>query len=237
MKLALLRGVDLDYSPTEVSMRPQDKSIFLDAAHKLRVWILVRRTNTASLKYIGKPGYAPKRIDCKAKTADLDIAPYELAGLVLDPDIHPKAFKPQKVAKAKEAWAKMKPLLGSDYSVDTNRQSRHYGCVQLRGSYVHGDYDLYDVIDVSQPHRNLALVETLLGQPHRRGAKVLAVQEFINSRIGSPMVQHGGEAQYADHSEQAIDAFGPNGEDVTILNEFSVRGWYDRVFGGRKTLG
>jgi hypothetical protein len=50
------------------------------------------------------------------------------------------------------------------------------------------------------------------------------------------MIQHGGEAQYKDHSEQSIDAFGPNGEDVTILNEFSVRGWYDKTFGGRKTL-
>jgi len=51
------------------------------------------------------------------------------------------------------------------------------------------------------------------------------------------MIQHGGEAQYADHSEQSIDAFGPEGEDVTNLNEFSARGWYENRFGGRKTLG
>ncbi len=51
------------------------------------------------------------------------------------------------------------------------------------------------------------------------------------------MIQHGGETQYADHSGQAIDAFGPSGEDVTILNEFSVRSWYETKFGGRKTLG
>ena len=163
--------------------------------------------------------------------------PYKLAGLVIDPTIHPNAFNAHKAAKAKQSWAAMKPLLGSAYTVDTNTKSRHYGCAKLEGRYIHGDYDLYDVIDITQPHRNLALVETLLGQPHRRGPKVLAVQEFINSRIGSPMVQHAAEAQYADHSEQAIDAFGPNGEDVTILNEFSVRGWYQKVFGGRKTLG
>ena len=128
-------------------------------------------------------------------------------------------------------------LLGSVYGVDTNRQSRHYGCLQLQGRYVHADYDLYDIIDVDSPTRNLAAVETLLGQPHRRGAYLLAVQEFINSRIGVPMVQHGAEAQYADHSQQAIDAFGPRGEDVSVLNELSVRAWYDTVFGGRKTLG
>jgi hypothetical protein len=51
------------------------------------------------------------------------------------------------------------------------------------------------------------------------------------------MVQHGAEAQYADHSQQAIDAFGPHGEDVTILNQFSVRTWYETAFRGRKTLG
>ena len=218
-------------------MRPQDKTIFLEAARRFQVWILVRRTNVESLKYIGKPGYMPKRIDCKAKTADVDIAPYTLAGLVVDPTIHDKAFRPGKLHSAKDCWAKMQPLTASPYTVDTDLRSPHYGCLKLQGSYIHGDYDLYDIIDITQPHRNLAAVDTLLGQPHRRGPKVLTVQEFINSRIGSPMIQHGGEAQYADHSEQSIDAFGPNGEDVTILNEFSVRGWYENKFGGRKTLG
>ncbi len=51
------------------------------------------------------------------------------------------------------------------------------------------------------------------------------------------MVQHGGEAQYADHSRQALDTFGPNGEQVTILNEYSVRAWYENQYGGRPTLG
>ena len=217
-------------------MRSQDKAIFLEAARQFQVWILVRRTNRASLEYVGRPGYTPKRIDCKAKTADIDIAPYRLAGLVVDPGTHPKAFKPGKTAKAADCWAAMKPLLGRVYKVDTDTKSKHYGCLQLQGSYIHGDYDLYDVIDVAQVQRNLAAVETLLGQPHRRGAKVVTVQNFINARIGSPMIQHGGEAQYADHSEQSIDAFGPNGEDVTILNEFSVRSWYEKRFGGRKVL-
>ncbi|MGA2096671.1 MAG: hypothetical protein ABSH39_10265 [Candidatus Acidiferrum sp.] len=218
-------------------MRPQDKLVFLEAASHFQVWILVRRTNVASLKYIGKPGYTPKRIDCKAKTADLDEVNWKLAGLVVSPIVHPKSFMPTKVKKAKEAWEAMSSLMGSVYTVDMDKKSRHYGCLKLGSCYIHGDYDLYDIIDIKQAHRNLALVETLLGQPHRRGAKVLAVQTFINNRIGSPMIQHGGEAQYADHSEQSIDAFGPNGEDVTILNEFSVRGWYEKVFEGRQTLG
>jgi len=218
-------------------MRPQDKQCFLEAARKFQVWILVRRTNVASLPYIGRPGYVPKRIDCKAKTADLDVPPYKLAGLVVDPNTQPRAFRPEKLAKAKEFWTSMKNSIGTTYQIDSNPDSKHCGCLQLHGSYIHGDYDLYDIIDINQPHRNMAAVEILLGQPHRRGAKVIPIQNFINDRIGSPVIQHGGEAQYADHSQQPIDAFGPNGEDVTILNEFSVRGWYETRFKGRRTLG
>ena len=217
-------------------MRPQDKAVFLEAARKFQTWILVRRTNRASLEYIGRPGYSPKRIDCKAKTADLDVPPYKLAGLVVDFNVQPKAFKPEKLQKARHFWTEMNPRLGTTYKVDADLKSKHYGALKLHESYIHADYDLCDIVDITQPHRNLAAVETLLGQTHRRGAKVLRVQEFINSRLGSPMIQHGGEAQYADHSEQSIDAFGPRGEDVTILNEFSVRGWYEEKFARRKTL-
>ena len=66
-------------------MRPTDKRVFLDAARQLQLWILVRRTNPASLRYIGLPGYLPKPIDCKAKTADLNQGRYRVAGLVVDP--------------------------------------------------------------------------------------------------------------------------------------------------------
>jgi hypothetical protein len=229
-------GVDCRNLAPEDGVRPQDKAVFLEAAHKFQAWILVRRTNRASLEYIGRPGYTPKRIDCKAKTADLDVPPYKLAGLVVDPNIQPKAFKPEKLEKARRFWSEMKPQLATTYKVDTDLKSKHYGALKLHESYIHADYDLYDIIDIKQPHRNLAAIETLLGQPHRRGANVLRVQEFINSRLGSPMIRHGGEAQYAQHSEQSIDAFGPHGEDVTILNEFSVRGWYEEEFAGRKPL-
>jgi hypothetical protein len=217
-------------------VRSQDKPFFLEAARYFQCWILMRRTNRASLEYVGRPGYTPKRFDCKAKTADMDVSPYKLAGLVVNPNLQPRAFKAEKLEKAKQFWSEMTPLLGNIYTLDSDPKSKHYGCLKLGGAYIHADYDLYDIIDITQPHRNLAAVEMLLGQPHRRGANVLRVQAFINSRIGSPMIQHSGEAQFADHSEQAIDAFGPHGEDVTILNEFSVRWWYEKQFGGRKML-
>ena len=219
-------------------MRKTDKQVFLNAARQFQVWILVRRTNPASLEYIGKPGFVPKPIHCKAKTADENLGRYRLAGLVIDPTGREAAFKPERFADAVKCWKDTKQLLGKVFTVDQDATSLHCGCLMWNGNYIHGDYDLYDIIDITQAHRNLAAVEVLLGQPHRRGPMVLTVADFVNSRIGSPMLQHGGDVQFlSEHRAEPIDAFGPNGEDVTILNQFSIKAWYRDKFGGRRVIG
>lgn len=221
-------------------MRPQDERAFEDAARTIGVWILVRRTKPAALAYIGLAGYVPKPIDCKAKTADTDRGAYRVAGLVTSPKVHPLAFNPAKFAETELFWndfARQHLHPGSPYSLENNPAGKHHGCVKLNGKFIHADYDLYDIILPDQAFRNLAAVEQLLGQAHRRGPKFYEVQSFINGRIGVEMIQHGGSAQYEDHSDQAIDLFGPNGEKVTLLNELTVRTWYRERFGGRPTLG
>lgn len=222
-------------------MRPSDKRVFAQVAHDLGLWILVRRTNPASLKYIGRPGYVPKPIDCKAKTADRDVGRWQLAGLVADPTLCPEAFGAAKLVKARNIWTTFsleqnigRP--GARYAVITDKLNRHFGAVTLQGSFIHGDYDLYDIVDPEQAQRNLAAVESSAGQPHMRGPNLYKVMNAVNAQIGSPVVQHGGEMQYTDHSEQAIDVFGPEGEECTILNEFSVRGWYRERFSGRRPI-
>ena len=183
------------------------------------------------------PGYMPKRIDCKAKTADAEIFRFEVAGLVVDPAIHPSAFKPTRLQTARECWSAMKYLIGTVYEVNQDRTHKHYGCLRLKnGPYIHGDYDLYDIIDVERAGENSAREEIHLGQPDMRGPMLGEVQAFVNGRLGVAMIQHGAEAQFKDHSEQSIDAFGPHGEDVTILNEYSVRAWYKDRFEGRQPL-
>lgn len=222
-------------------MRTQDVTIFAQAARKFNLWILVRRTNPKSLQYVALPGYTPKRIDCKAKTADKDVGSYKLAGLVVDPEKWPNAFRTERLSDVRKNWEKFlrecidKP--GKGYAIEQNENSSHFGCATFENKYIHGDYDLYDIIIPQHARRNLAAVETLHGQPHLRGPKVNPVKNFINELIGVPMVQHGGEMQYTDHSEQSIDVFGPGGENFTILNEFSVRRWYKDKFEGRKPLG
>ncbi|MGH9621846.1 MAG: hypothetical protein ACRD45_19335 [Bryobacteraceae bacterium] len=215
-------------------MRPQDKIVFLEAARLFQSWILVRRTNRASLAYIGVKGYISKALHCKAKTADLDIPPYTLAGLVVDPRIHPSAFRPKKKPEAEKAWKSTEPLMGKTFIVDENRQSRHYGCLMDQGNYIYGDYDLYDMIDITQPWLNVAESEILLGQPNRFDPRFPALQSFVNFAIGIPMLQHGDQMKYADHSEEPIDAFGPHGEETTLLNKFTTLAWYKQKFGGRQ---
>src|SRR5688572_16011353 len=101
-------------------MRSQDKMVFAACAVALRHWILVRRTNPESLKYIGVDGFAPKPIDCKPKTADKG----KFAGLVVSPEIETEAFNDAKAPDALKYWKDFKLTSltdkGRGYSVDTN---------------------------------------------------------------------------------------------------------------------
>jgi hypothetical protein len=234
-------------------MRWRDGVIFRDVAKTHGVWVLVRRSNNRSLRYIGRTGYMPKRIDCKAKTAILDVTGRELAGLVVVPPIHVEAFTRPKRAKAMQCWQrflmdhgvpssrKAKPIeqgleeakslndKRGPYTVDLDERSRHYGCLMFQGRWIHGDYDLKDIIPVGQERRNIALVEELHGQPNMRGPKLAMVQDYVNLRIGVPMVQHGAEAQYADHADERVDVFGPNGQEFTLKNARQTKLWYDKM--------
>jgi len=142
---------------------------FVQAARAFRCHILVRKTGRASLNYVGKPGYAGKRADMKAKTAQRDMGRYKLAGLVCSPLVHPGACKPNALAEwGKSAHLITVPTAGfsdreqprgcaTPYMLQTNRDHPHYGCVALvehgllTPHYVHGDYDLYAILPAGQP--------------------------------------------------------------------------------------
>jgi hypothetical protein len=130
---------------------------FHDAAKWFNVFILVRRTNLMSLGHVGDPACVPKRLDCKAKTADDDyVHPVhgrkQVAGLVVDPTITgPGAFKTsRKHASALKEWAgfaasMLDPAVttadgqarltyvpnGRFYFVDLNPASPRFGCVKF----------------------------------------------------------------------------------------------------------
>jgi hypothetical protein len=214
-------------------MRQVDYIHFRQAASAFEAWILVRRTNQESLKYIGLTGYSPKAIECKPKTADFDVDAKKLAGLVVDPTRYPQAFKPNRLVKAKCYWNKFiakHVVSNSIYQIESNPQSQHYGCLKQNNHYIFGDYDLYDIILLSHPKGNLGAVESLNGEFHIRGPRLLPIQTFINQRIGVPMIQHGCEMQTRSHSDQTVDFFGPQGEQFAMHNLADIRHWYSSKF-------
>jgi hypothetical protein len=226
-------------------MRDVDIRAFVDAAKRYRVWILVRASNKEAKPYIGQPGYAPKRLDCKAKAADLDLTipglgAKKTAGLVvdleLDNGIMKGAFSPKKLAKAEEAWEHFRNLRylpeplskllwipqGKFYTVQRDRSHRHYGCVMFSvssniaaGRYIHSDYDLYAIVREDDPATNERVVEERLGQKHSRSRAFFDVQHFLNSRMGVAMILHGEQEKFSADMDDILDVFWPDGRTPT----------------------
>jgi hypothetical protein len=219
------------------------EKIFSQVAIRTGYWIFVRLTNKESLHYVNLDGYVPKRIDCKAKTADFNSKKgvWQLAGLVVDYRVHCDVFNPGKIDSAKKAWGDFEKgvlnVPGSAYRVDMNSASKHFGCVRLNGKYIYSDYDLWDIIDPENPSPNLGIVEELHGQLHIRNRLQRKVEEQLAPTPLAQMVQHSGEMQFAVPSEQPIDAFGPKGEIVTLLNLNAWRAWCLDRFKGRISIG
>jgi hypothetical protein len=225
-------------------MRAQDQASVSAAASWFQAWILVRPTNPASVAYIGQTGFRPKPIHVKAKTADKNVGFFLTAGLVVSPSIHPTAF--HDAARAMSYWGETQALLAQkigDVSLDEDKQSKHYGCLKLNNSFLHGDYDLYDIIFTKDfrgqsldPRRNFGVVDRLNGVTHIRDPRFSQVQQFINTQIGvADMVQHGGQAQFGTHTGEPLTVFSPDGLPGRQLSGGEVRSWYEAM--KRKLVG
>lgn len=240
-------------------MRASDIAVFKSVARRFNIFIAVRRTNPESLKYVGEAGYEPKQLNCKFKTADRD-ADIEgqrrrLAGLVVNPRISgmEAAFGREKYDKCIEIWDEYAPALvwqegdpvssSKPYLVETDTRSKHYGALKsgyyhsrVNAKYIHGDYDLYDIVDAARPRQHVVVREKLYDNlvKHVRGQKFNDVQNNLNVGIGVPMVRHGSQAGFSDFTEDDIDVFFPDGETVKkYLGEQAIRRLYSQVFQGR----
>ncbi|MET1415370.1 hypothetical protein ABVF61_24055 [Roseibium sp. HPY-6] len=256
-------------------MKAAHIGIFRSAAKLYNVAILVRRTNTASLQHIGESYAVPKRLDCKAKTADFDVTPRgctvpdvqrpSIAGLVVDPElVGEKAYTDGKYAKAVAAWrsfaGQLKPEMasfeqqktntyiptGGVYFVERNPQDPYFGCVKFTssslitaGKCIHGDFDLYGIVDMDAPDTIVRVKERRLGQTHARSPKFMDVQNFVNNRIGVNMILHGSQETYAtDHEDDDLDVFFPDGRvDYAGPSAQDIDAFYQREFPGRTFFG
>ena len=129
------------------------------------------------------------------------------------------------------------------WKVDTNTNSPFFGALQIGSadvpmSYVHGDYDLKDVIVVGQEKHNgrhEGKIDSVKNYtPNLLGVSFEQIQNTLNREIGTPMVQHGAEAQFAWHGDEGITIAYPDWRHETLGNAEAVQRWYADL--GRKVL-
>lgn len=239
-------------------IEPDHIQAFKDAAKRWAVWILVRGSNPASRQYIGKAGYVPKRLDCKAKTAQIDLPPYRLAGLVASPETHSQAFAGRDVSKE---WRQFQQYLyipapgenrmylppGKPYTLETNSKHVHFGCVIFTKyglitdkNFIYGDYDLYAIVSEKDPANNIFVEETRLhaDMPHNRSPELFDVQHFLNRQLKVPMILHGTQETYSEHTEDEIVVFWPDGQTITeAKGKGEIEQLYATTFQGRRPHG
>lgn len=215
--------------------------------------ILVRATNEASIAWIGQPGYQAKPIDCKPKTADINIfindQYVECAGLVGCPELLPPQAYKKKFSDVMDTWKSFKSKMVSKqlnsgvkiflrqdshgfYAVDNDSGSRHYGCLLISKqqppddfdltkehsrrwkannmAYIHGDYDLYGIIDISkigqlQPGEVQKIAvsnQKLLGQNNFVTEHSEKVANKINALLDVDMIKHGEQSAWQHQSDK-----------------------------------
>jgi hypothetical protein len=237
---------------------PGHVQAFKQAAKRWAVWILVRGSNAASRQYIGLRGYVPKRLDCKAKTAKIDLPPYRLAGLVASPEVHPLAFAGRDVSAE---WGQFQKYLyipgpgekrmylpsGKPYALEPDPKHMHYGCVFFTKyglitdkNFIYGDYDLYAIVSQKNPSNNIFVEETRLHPdlPHNRSPELFDVQHFLNRQLQVPMILHGSQETYSAHTEEDIVIFWPDGETITeAKGKAEIEQLYATTFQGRQAHG
>ena len=130
------------------------------------------------------------------------------------------------------------------WRVDVDPMSDHFGCLQLKKenipwSYIHGDYDLKDVIVKGKEQENVRIEGTIDSvynfTPRLHGMEFETIQKSINDLIGIEMVQHGAEAQFAWHGDEPITVAFPDWTFLILLSAATVQGWYEDL--NRKVLG
>ena len=138
-------------------MRPIDVEAFRKEAASQRSYILVRKPNPESRKYIGQPGFYPKPFDCKFKSADKDFFHEKLTkkltvgGLVVNPtlDEFEKAFINKKSHQiAVDIWSQHRDVVSGtpthanngnlvahnlpgakQFMLNTDTSSSFFGCI------------------------------------------------------------------------------------------------------------
>jgi hypothetical protein len=131
------------------------------------------------------------------------------------------------------------------WRVDIDLNSPRFGCLQLNSGkgwcYIHGDYDLKDVIVAGgNEETNIAMQTNIT---HKRKIDGVPnnipflftinyedIRTRLNALIGAEMVQHGAEAQFAWHGEDdPITAAFPDWSHKVFYDAVTVQLWYEQI--------
>jgi len=249
---AILLSIASESGLNEVGQfyRPEDLTSFRLAAEKYNCYILVRRTNPKSVRYIDKSNCVPKPVNCKPKTAKNDVYLMsdrtkisKCGGLVVKPQkVGPDAFNnANDFANSVNLWNKNFQPLPSGFSIEEDKDSGFYGCVKQTASdqYIHGDYDLYGIVDALDPSLRLQRTGKINGLNHTHGKLWEYVSDFLNERFQKQMIQHGSQEHFCYHTEENIDMFTPLASRrlrrLTIRGARNLERLYAEFFNGRMT--
>jgi hypothetical protein len=121
------------------------------------------------------------------------------------------------------------------WRVDVDPASSRFGCLQIKNvtipwSYIHGDYDLKDVIVLGREKDNRRNEGTLDGvknfTPLLEDIDYERIREALNLKMGADMVQHGAEAQFAWHGDEPITVAFPDWRHLILTDAMTVQAWY-----------
>lgn len=111
-------------------------------------------------------------------------------------------------------------------------------CLPNGCHYLHGDYDLYGIVDAIEPSKNQILEGRLNEGEHTFGPRWWIVQHKLNDvLLDAPMIQHGSQDTYIGHQNEPVIVFYPDGQRVLLLrNKAEIEQLYRDEFGGRVTV-
>ena len=221
-------------------MRLKDLAVYRSLARSRGLYFVLRSTNPASLRYIGREGFRPKPFVCCAKTADGGPSGRgRLAGLVADPTLVPDEFSHSRRRSALSEWAAFRRRVESDsrFVVVTREGDAFHGCLLFETQKLHADYDWFDIVDPARVTANLGSIESHDGKVAVRGMHVASINRELNGLLDVPMAQDDCmSAQAKGRFEDGLLVITPDGALVPLKTAADAKHYYAKVFRGRVVL-
>jgi len=102
--------------------------------------------------------------------------------------------------------------------------------------FIHGDYDLFGIVPVDMPGFKSVHQAILFGLENTYSEETRQVTEFLNRRMGTPMIQHGAQenAPIETDEYERLDVFWAGGQISEVRGRDTIEKLYAETFAGRK---